>query len=244
MNKNEKMINASKKVELDNWAAREIYLAIQNEDDKNIQAYYSIALQAFCDVTEKAYDTKEPGIIKTILMQLLKGDPLTPITDDEEDWTVVEGFDTVAGADNPGYTVYQCKRRNTLFKQVTYDKKTGEENSCKYSDTGRAICIDINTDQNYVGGMGNVVLDEIYPITMPYYPNGKIKIFTEEFKYHKDSKEDSDTVGVLYFRLTNGQMVEAKRFFKDDPKTHQMVEIDLGEYNARKKKVMDKGGTT
>lgn len=227
------------------WAKREIELLKEDNDldvREKMEKYGEVAFNVFCDLIENMRYVDKPGIVKSIFIQLLNGDPLTPIEDNEEDWTIVEGFDAVAGADNPGYTIYQCKRRASLFKKVTYDKKTGEINEIKFTDADRAQCIDINKNYVYTGGFGNVILDEMLPIEMPYSPTGKIKIFTEEFLYHNEPnhKGDFDTFGVLYFRLVNGQMKEVKRFFKEDHKTREMVEITATEYLARKKKVEER----
>lgn len=219
---------------LKNWALKEIDLAKNLEGDEN--EYYNAAYLAFCDFLDRTEHLDKPGIAKMIFTQLLHKEPLTPIEDDEDNWVIVEGFDPAAGNDNPGWTIYQCKRRPTLFKKVTYDRKTGEKDGVKFSDTGRYICIDINTEQMYTGGIGPAILDELFPISMPYSPLGKIKIFTEDFKCHEDFDGDFDTVGILYFRMPDGQMKEIKRCFKEDYKTHEMKEINMTEYLARKKK--------
>lgn len=234
---------------LKEWALREVKLATEGtskdvpaEMKGEMDKHYEAAYRSFCDFIDRTEGLDKPGIAKTIFTQLLHEEPLTPIEDNEDDWVFAGGFDPAAGNDNPGWTIYQCKRRSTLFKKVTYDRKTGEVNETRFSDAGRAICIDINTNQMYTGGMGQVVLDEMMPVEIPYQPIGKIKIFTEDFKCHGDFKGDIDTVGVLYFRMADGQMKEIKRFFKEDHKTHQMVEINMTEYLGRKKKYESRKG--
>ena len=92
----------------------------------------------------------------------------------------------------------------------------------------------------YTGGMGPLILDEMMPITLPYYPCGKIRIFTEDFKYHEEHDGDLDTIGVLYFRMPDGTMTEVKRYFKEDHESKQMVEITQSEYLSRKKRVEER----
>lgn len=234
-------------INLKEWARREIDLATNNTDfdgdmKEEIDSHYEAAYQAFCDFVDRTKDFDNSGIIKTIFSQLFNEDPLTPIEDNEEDWTIVEGFDPAIGNENPGWSIYQCKRRNTLFKKVTYDRKTGGIDDVKFSDTGRAVCMDINTNTIYEGGMGQAILDEMIPVQMPYQPFGKIKIFTDDFKYHEDFDGDFDTIGVLYFRMVDGEMKQIMRFFKEDYKTHKMQEINKTEYFARKRKVEDRKG--
>lgn len=223
--------------ELALWARREVDLVIGPRANEEINKYYEAAFQSFCKFLEFTEGLDKPGIAKTIFTQLLNEDPLTPIEENvEEDWIAVAGFDPAAGTENPGFTVYQNRRRSTLFKRVTYNRKTGKGEEVKYTDSGRYTCIDIDTERMYIGGMGSMVLDEMMPITFPYSPIGKIKIFTEDFKAFQDCEEDFDTVGVLYIRDTSGRMIEVKRFFKQDHKTKEMVEIDINEYISRKQK--------
>lgn len=227
------------------WARREIDLATKPDPESDnppemneeINKHYEAAFQAFCAFLEFTEKLKKPGIAKTVFTQLLNEDPLTPIEENvEEDWILVGGFDPAAGNENPGFSMYRNRRRATLFKKVTYDRKTGEEDEVKYTDSGRYICMDINTNEIYSGGMGSLILDEMMPITFPYSPIGKIKIFTEDFKAFQECEEDFDTIGVLYMRDTTGKMIEIKRFFKKDHMTKDVVEINVNEYMARKKK--------
>lgn len=219
------------------WAKREIDLASKENDpvkDEELNHSLERAFFAFCDVITQIENSKNQNDTRDFFIKLFNGNNLTPIEDNEDDWTIVEGFDLAAGNENPGWTVYQCKRRTTLFKRVTYDRKTGEVNNVKFSDTDRAVCIDINTNKAYIGDIGYALYDEMFPIKIPYQPGDKVKIFTEEFKAYEDCESDFDTFGVLYFRFPNGKMIEVKRFFKEDPKTHQIIEIDRQEYFKRK----------
>lgn len=217
------------------WANNEVAIATRDETD-GVKKHYDAALTAFATFVQLSEGLDSPGVAKTILTQLLHEDPLSAIeADNEEDWVVVGGFDPAEGNDNPGFTMYQCKRRSTLYKKVTYDRKTGEVDETKYSDASRAVCFDIDTEEMYQGGIAHAVFDEMVPIQFPYSPIGRYRIFTEEFKAYKDADEN-DTVGVLYIRDTDGRMTEVKRFFKVDHKTKEYMEIDRNEYYSRRSK--------
>ena len=234
-----------KTTKMKEWARREVDLAktwLNDEDPEakeTMSEEYEAAYRSYCnflDELEKLEDTK---IIKTAFAQLLHEENLSPIVDSEDDWTLVE--DPAPGKDNPGWIIYQCKRRSSLFKKVAYDRKSGEVDEITFRDFDRAVCIDINKpDCMYTGGMGPLLLDEIMPITLPYSPCGKTRIFTEDFKYHEEYEGDMDTVGVLYFRMPDGTMKEVKRYFKEDHESKQMVEISQSEYLSRKKRVEDR----
>lgn len=243
MGKLEKVANNANR----EWARKEVELAIEaaeitgvlseqeNKINKDVKKHYETAFAVFEDFLDKTEGLDAPDIVKSILAQLLRGDTLTPIDDNEEDWNFISGFDPVAKNDNPGYSIYLSERRPSLIKKVSYERETGDVVSTIYTDTERAVCIDINTNGVYTGGFGLAILDEMFPIAMPYQPDGKIKIFYEDFKYYRDS-EDADTIGILYFRMPDGKMEEVKRFFKKDPKTHVMIEINRTEYFTRKQK--------
>lgn len=236
-----------KTTKMKEWARREVdlakaYLNVEDQIVKEtISEEYEAAYRSYCDFLDEYEKLENTKIIKTVFTQLLHEENLSPIVDSEDDWILVEGFDPAAGGDNPGWSIYQCKRRGSMFKKVVYDRKTGEVDEITFRDIDRAVCIDINKpDYMYTGGMGPLVLDEMIPITLPYSPCGKIRIFTEDFKYHEDQEGDLDTVGVLYFRMPDGTMKEVKRYFKEDHETKQMVEITQLEYLSRKKRVEER----
>ena len=234
-----------KTTKMKEWARREVDLAktwLNDEDPEakeTMSEEYEAAYRSYCNFLDELEKLKDAKIIKTAFTQLLYEENLSPIVDSEDDWTLVE--DPAPANDNPGWTIYQCKRRSSLFKKVTYGRKTGEVDEITFRDIDRSVCIDINKpDYMYTGGMGALVLDEMVPITLPYSPCGKIRIFTEDFKYHEEYEGDIDTVGVLYFRMPDGSMKEVKRYFKEDHESKQMVEISQSEYLSRKKRVEER----
>lgn len=243
-----------KTTKMKEWARREVDLAkawLNDEDleeKEKMSEEYEAAYRSYCNFLDEYEKLENTKIIKTVFAQLLHEENLSPIVDSEDDWTLVEGFDPAAGNDNPGWSIYRCKRRSSLFKKVTYGRKTGEVDDLKaitLRDIDRAVCIDINKpDCMYTGGIGPLVLDEMMPITLPYSPCGKTRIFTEDFKYHEEHEGDVDTVGVLYFRMPDGTMKEVKRYFKEDHESKQMVEINQSEYLSRKKRVEERMNKT
>lgn len=218
--------------ELKKWAQREVELVLDGSESDEL---FTKGYNAFCIFLNGITNAQKIAPIAAIFNQLLNGIVLSPIEDNDEDWMLATGLDPSFDIKAHGWSIYECKRRPSLMKKVFYNKK-GEIEKTEYTDTERAICIDIGTSQTYTGGPGFIVLDEVLPITMPYYPMGKIKIFTEEFCYHKNFEEDSDTIAVLYFRMDDGQMKEIKRFFKKGPETKEIIEINWSEYAARKAK--------
>lgn len=226
-----------RKEEISTWAEREVQIildALEKDGAKETEKdVYRAALTTYNNLLDNLEDEAMLEPIKAVMMTLMLGEPLTPIEDVEDDWMFVEGGDPGPNSPLPGYTIYQNKRRHTLFKKHEVD---GDKECIKFSDVGRAVCVDLNSAENYEGGFGLSIFDFMHPITMPYSPRGQVRIFTEDFKYHEEYEGDYDTYAIAYFRYPDGYMEEVKRFFKMDTKINQMVSITKDEYFARKKR--------
>ena len=76
-------------------------------------------------------------------------------------------------------------------------------------------------------------VDELEPITMPYYPKDRpYKVYAEDFLYDENRKDDYDTRGILYYKDPDGERHEINRYFKYDKEEPE--EIDIYEYLERK----------
>lgn len=215
-------------MEMREWADNEVKIACERERNGKPEnewdygcACYESALKAFNSLCEDGHSGASFEITKAILNRLMDHRPLTPIEDVNDVWNLV--------SEQNGNKIYQCKRMSSLFKEVTPDGKSN------YSETNRCICIDINNpNSRFSNGLARKILDEMFPIEMPYFPSGTIKIYREDFLAYEDGG-DFDTIGILYFRMPDGEMVEVKRYFKEDVDCN-WAEITLREYIARKEK--------
>ena len=216
------------------WAENEIDIACKREragsDNKDDWDYgvacYESAMKAFKSLLEDEHSGFSIGITKNILVRLIEGKPLTPIEDVPEVWTEVPYLNR-----QKGERVYQCKRMSSLFKYVRPD------GSVEYSDNNRVICE--NFDRPGIGfttRLARDIIDEMFPITMPYSPRGsKYKVIMEDFLV--DSKNgDYDTQGVLYAIDPDGKEIEINRYFAETDKG--FVEISAEEYAERKAKAL------
>ena len=100
---------------------------------------------------------------------------------------------------------------SSLFKYVYAD------GTVKYRDVDRFCGINLdNPNVSYHSGLIDRVMEEKFPITMPYFPESKpFKVYCEDFLV--DSKNgDYDTVGILYAIVPEGYKVEINRFFKEE----------------------------
>lgn len=112
------------------------------------------------------------------------------------------------------------------------------DGTVKYNDIDRYICVnkDRPRSSGWCNGFINRLLDEKYPITMPYCPPTKpfVVYCTEGLSDPKNG--DFDTIGIWYVDKPNGERDVIERFFKDDENGSSYIEIDRQEYEKRMKK--------
>ena len=213
---------------MSDWAKKEVELAkiIEAKDLKEGEfdyggACYDSALKAFKSLAEDGHSGMSIKLTQQILNRLIDGKPLLPIEDREDIWNEV----TRNKKDN--IIIYQCSRMSSLFKYVYENSKV------TYSDIDRSYCFDItNPDMRYSFGLVTNIINEMFPITMPYSPaNECIKVCCEQFLYSPDGG-DFDSVGILYVDDPDNKRINVSRFFKEADE--KWVEISDVEYNARK----------
>ena len=212
----------------DIWAKREVELA-KNEALKsgadNCSAHYiceclNSALKAFNSLREDGHSGASMEQMLMFLQRLVRGLPLTPI---DEDTTWVK-----SSVSESGTITYQCARMTSLFKDVD------REGNITYSDVNRVVCVnkdDLKAPVWYNGFVSKIV-NSIYPIKFPYYTSSD-PIIAYVSEHTTSVTEDFDTMCIDSVKLDNGETVELKRFFKEDPNINSWVEIDEEEYNRR-----------
>lgn len=187
------------------------------------RACYESALKAFNSLCEDGHSGFSIGSTKAILNRLINNKPLLPIEDTDDVWNDISDISGLKGEE----VNYQCKRMPSLFKYVYAD------GTVEYIDVDRYHGANINClDATYRSGLIDTVMDELYPITMPYMPADRaFKIYTEDFLVDP-SKGDYDTVGILYAITPSLERVEINRYFKETEEVFD--EIDKAEYDQRK----------
>ena len=219
------------------WAEREVAIACEKEKEKSNKkdrefdhycACYKSALKAFKTLCDDCHSGLSIKMTHVILNCIINYKPLTPIEDTDDVWNEVS-------PNKDGHKLYQCKRMSSLFKDV-YANGTVE-----YSDNSRLYCVNINKPNDmYYSGLVIRIIDEMFPITMPYIPGKPIKVYCEDFLTDKKNG-DFDTIGVFYAeKMENGKQekIEINRFFRE-PKDNEKfifdwIEISKEEYMQRK----------
>ena len=191
------------------WARHEVALAckFENPDRKEGEwdygcSCYESALKAYLSLLEDGHSGMSFGFTRNILIRLMEGKPLTPIEDTPENWR-----DIVLEEDD-GAATYQSTRMNSLFKTVHAD------GSVTYSDADRYYCIDMaNPNLTYRGGGAGQIVDEYFPIVMPYNPpSGHYKVYTREYLTDR-ANGDYDTKEYCSIVTPNGITVPVYRYF-------------------------------
>lgn len=213
-----------------NWAEKEIEIACKRENPDRKEgefdygcACYESALKAFKSLLEDEHSGYSIGVTKNILVRLIEGKPLTPIEDTPDVWTECLWRD-----DDRDYKSYQCTRMSSLFKDVYPD------GTVKYKDVRRTtVTYADNPDIYWTNGNATAIIDEMFPITMPYCPYSKQYVMHAEEFLVDPAKGDYDTLGYLYVITPEGEKVEVNRYLKETD-NHEWVEISYEEYCERK----------
>ncbi len=180
------------------WAENEIELL--NLKDPYDQHCHKSALKAFKSLCEDEHSMFSINVTMNILNRLYKKLPLSEVNGGEDEWTVIESYgDRVT---------YQNKRYSSLFKDVFSDGKIN------YTDVQRAIVVDIDNQSDMWSGWESYILDELFPIKLPYYPDmNKYKIYVN---HTHDEKGNITSYHIYYIIKPDGSKVEVNRLY--DPK--------------------------
>lgn len=242
------------------WAENEVKLACHHEnpdwDGKSFDygcACYQSALKAFealCGVgcTENTwYETVH------ILERLCHRLPLTPIT--IHDFGYIPGvspevinpktgatlalcrFPTPASWESEDGTLnYNCERHSGIYLKLHPD------GTHIISDVNRTVCINIECpDDAYHSGTGSMIVDEMFPIGLPYYPSkNRYEVYIRTF-LTDPTMGDFDTKEVVYVKKPNGEKVPVNRYFHEYKTENgsEFREVNKKEYDELLKKRID-----
>lgn len=211
------------------WAGEEIKLVCKREnpdwDGKSFDygcSCYQSALKAYRSLCDDGHSGFSFGLTKNILIRLMDGLPLTPIEDTPDVWNDTR-------IDKDGRIIYQCNRMSSLFKYVD------DKGNVRYHDVERAFCEEITNPRDRFSGSACNIIDDLFPITMPYYPKTteKYKVITNTFLAKGFESDDTDfnTRAVLYVITPEKEKVEVNRYYGEV--NGKFVEITKDEYDKR-----------
>ena len=165
--------------------------------------------------------------IASFLFSFAYQKPISEIKDLDSEWILKPNHDD-------HMMIYQSIRCPSLSKYVNLI--TGE---VTYSDSDRIQCYGVASFPIYgfFSVLTNSIINEMFPITMPYLPNPfgeKIRVIVDGHLYNY--KNDSfDTVAILYCMHPYGIRREINRYFKMSEKPRfGWIQIGKFEYLWRK----------
>lgn len=213
---------------MEQWAKREIEIACKRErgdKDPDLWDYgvacYESAYKAYKSLLEDEHSGTSIGLTMCILNRLVQCKPLTPIEDTPDIWCEV-GFTNTGLVKN-----LQCSRMGSFWKDIYPD------GTVEYIDNDRVVayCVDHPT-VGYHSRLIVHLIHEMFPITMPYYPESNpYKVYI--YQGLTDPKNgDWDTTAVFYVIKPDGERVEINRYFDE---TGETKEITKEEYQEREK---------
>ena len=229
------------------WAEQECRIACKRENpdyDFDSDAFdygcscYKSALKAYKSLCEDGHSGASFGFTKNILIKLMNSQPLTPITD--EDFFSVERGSEIIPLESPEYlqerglkSELQCPRMYSLFRSETLDGKVS------YRDINRAYHVNIEEPSDTYS-TSDEVLDDMFPITMPYVPTtGKYKIYEQTFLVDK-KHGDFDTRGIIYIETPDGERIDVNKYMTEDDVNGGWKDITKEEYNELLSRRIDK----
>ena len=204
------------------WAEKEIEIACKKENpnwDRKSFDYgcscYQSALKAYKSLCEDGHSGYSFELTKNILIRLMNGLPLKPITD--EDFTSVEPeiWESPEYLKENGLkSDLQCPRMSSLFRKETLEGKI------TYIDVNRTIMHDANGDAWCNCSIASEIVDDMFPIKMPYYPSiEKYKVYGETFYMVNGEDKTTENVGsynfikIYYIITPNNERIEVNKEF-------------------------------
>lgn len=197
---------------------------------------YKSALKAYQSLMDDGHSGSSFGFTKNILIRLMEGQPLTPITDKD----FFDDNGNLVCMDMPSdylkkqglKSKTQCPRMSSLFRMETLDGKV------TYRDIDRCVMIDAENPSDCFGSSDSRIIDEMFPITMPYIPeHGKYEIYTQIFLADK-KHGDFDTRALLYAITPDGKRIDLNVYKTE--RDGGWVNITKAEYDELLERRIDK----
>lgn len=172
-----------------------------NASDCYDRLCYESALKAYESLCEDGHSIFSISVTMSILHRLVDGLPLSEIRDTDDEW-IDHPVD-----DNRGYKSYQCKRYTALFKDV-YD-----DGHIVYTDVDRTIIVNADDPSDSWSGWLSCIVNEMFPISMPYYPpSKKYRLFAR----YVSEDDDATVVEICHVIKPDGSKIDINKIYRFD----------------------------
>lgn len=188
---------------------------------------YKSALKAYKSLVEDNHSGFSWVFTASILKRMLDGLPLTPIED--EDFNTPDAVCEIVNDD--GMISTQCPRMCSLFKHENPD------GSIIYTDQDRQYCYNIEFPDDTFNCKDEDIVDELFPITMPYYPTGKkFKVGIKEFLCNPENG-DYDHKAIEHVITPDNEKIIIGKYYREE--NRKMVEITKEQFELDEKQRID-----
>lgn len=169
-------------------------------------------------------------LVKGLLNRITSGLPLSPIT--------MEDFDNTVASEIRGELKHTCARYEALTAT-----KNSDGAGFTYSDSKRVVFYDqslINQEEsssivdilhsraNYPS-IALKLVDDLFPITLPYMPGDKYEVFGSSYSF-KLAEGEPDLVEIDFVKTPNGQLVKVDQYYR---KTRDGKYVEVGFENFK-----------
>lgn len=188
---------------------------------------YKSALKAYKSLVEDNHSGFSWVFTASILKRMLDGLPLTPIED--EDFNTPDAVRETVNDD--GMISTQCPRMCSLFKHENPD------GSIIYTDQDRQYCYNIEFPDDTFNCKDEDIVDELFPIIMPYYPTGKkFKVGIKEFLCNPENG-DYDHKAIEHVITPDNEKIIIGKYYREE--NRKVVEITKEQFETDKKQRID-----
>lgn len=176
---------------------REVQLALSRcESTPDLaRSIYDSALGAYAAVLQGDHSGYSWEVTRSVVDRMLKELALTPVLD--EDFVDVKGEEPV-----------------TTFRQSGIYKRLKHDGSITYTDHKRVVGVDIDTGGHFTSSLIREVVDEMFPIEMPYYtPGTPYRVYVRTYcdKGFPDDHHDFNREWLSHVVTPSGECVTINR---------------------------------
>lgn len=197
-----------------------------SEDCRYDKECFNSALRALKSLTRDGYSAMSIQYTMNILTRMVDRLPLSEITEQDE-WETPHKY-----SESDNFSISSCKRYTAVYKRIYDDGRV------VYLDVNRACAFDVDfPDAPSWTGTATTLFDQLYPITLPYYPaTNKYRMAVKEYDEKEDlvrilkeyNMEYSDEKLIIYFDHFIDQAnnkLDIKKYFIYDASVNNWVEL-------------------
>jgi len=184
------------------------------------------AVAMFRTVFSKPKSAQHLVLVKGLLNRITSGLPLTPIT--------MEDFDNTVASEIRGELKHTCARYEGLTAT-----KNSDGNGFTYSDSRRVVfydqslinqeesssIVDILHNRAHYPSIALKLVDDLFPITLPYMPGDKYEVFGSSYSF-KLAEGEPDLVEIDFIKTPNGQLVKVDQYYRKT-RDGKYIEVDF-----------------